>query len=341
MTTEPAPRPAVTAVAAVVETPGQPAVLVDVEVDRPVLEEHDLLVEVRAVSVNPVDTKVRKGHTEGRRVLGYDAAGVVREVGPGVTLFAPGDEVYYAGNIARPGTNAELHAVDERIVARRPGSLTFAEAAALPLVSITAWEGLFDKLRLEPSSRGTLLVVGATGGVGALVLQLAEAMLPDVRVVATASPANAEQARAWGAEATVDHHADLRPQLADAAPDGIDWVFTSRVEGEGQLALYEEVLNPFGAVVAIDDPEVLDVAFLKSKSISFHWELMFTRPLAGGDGQLAQHRLLQQVADLVDAGRVVAPVAQVLTPLDAARLTEAHALVEAGRVVGKVVVAAG
>lgn len=315
--------------------------LADVEVDRPVLREHDLLVEVRAVSVNPVDTKVRRGHTDGTRVLGYDASGVVLEVGPAVTLFAPGDDVFYAGDISRAGTDAALHAVDERIVGRRPRSLDHAHAAALPLVSITAWESLFDKLRLDASSRGTLLVIGATGGVGAMVLQLAEALLPGVRVVATASAGNVDQALAWGAEETVDHHGDLRAQLEQAAPDGVDWVFTSRVEVEGQLALYEEVLNPFGAIVAIDDPETLDIAFLKSKSISFHWELMFTRPLAGGEGQRVQHEVLQRVADLVDEGRLVAPVAQVLAPLDAARLTEAHALVEAGRVVGKVVVAAG
>ncbi|WP_139984262.1 zinc-binding alcohol dehydrogenase family protein [Nocardioides litoris] len=334
----------IAAVAAVVPSPGSPAVLADVQVDRPVAGEHDLLVEVRAVSVNPVDLKVRAGHTEGERVLGYDAAGVVVEVGPAVTLFAPGDEVFYAGSIGRPGTDAALHAVDERIVARRPASLSWAEAASLPLVSITAWEGLFDKLRLTAESRGTLLVVGATGGVGALVLQLADALLPGVRVVATASAANAEQARAWGAEATVDHHADggdLQPQLAEAAPDGVDWVFTSRVEGEGQLALYEEVLNPFGEIVAIDDPEELDVAFLKPKSISFHWELMFTRPLAGGDAQLPQHHLLTRVAALVDDGRVTAPVAEELAPLDAATLERAHELVRGGRVVGKVVVAAG
>ena len=314
--------------------------LVDVELAAPVPEAHDLLVEVRAVSVNPVDTKVRRGgDPEGPRVLGFDAAGVVREVGSAVTLFAPGDEVFYAGDITRPGTNADLHAVDERIVGRKPTTLTYAEAAALPLTSITAWEGLFEKLRLTPQSVGTLFVVGATGGVGAMVLQLAEALLPDVRVVATASPVNAAWASGLGAEATVDHRGDVRAQLAEVAPGGVDWVFTSRIEDHGQIELYETVLNPFGEIVAIDDPEHLDVAFLKSKSLSLHWELMFTRAIAGGEQQVAQHHLLERVADLVDEGRLVAAVATVLTPLDAEQIRSAHALVEGGHVVGKVVVA--
>ncbi len=252
------------------------------------------------MSVNPVDVKVRGGgDPDGARVLGFDAAGVVVEVGEDVTLFQPGDEVWYAGDILRPGTNAELHVVDERIVARKPRSLSFADAAALPLTAITAWEGLFDKLRLTEASTGTLLVVGASGGVGSMVLQLAEALLPGVRVVATSST---EESEAWvrglGAEETVNH------------------------------------------IVAIDDPETLDIAFLKSKSISFHWELMFTRPIAGGDGQLAQHRLLTDVAALVDEGRVRSTATTVLRPIDAEQLRAAHRQVESGRTIGKVVVAA-
>ena len=319
-----------------------PASQVDVELPRPVPGARDLLVEVRAVSVNPVDVKVRGGgDPDGARVLGFDAAGVVVEVGEDVTLFQPGDEVWYAGDILRPGTNAELHAVDERIVAREPRSLSFADAAALPLTAITAWEGLFDKLRLTEASTGTLLVVGASGGVGSMVLQLADALLPGVRVIATSST---EESEAWvrglGAETTVNHRAgDLRSQIAAAAPDGVDWVFTARVADPGQLELYVDVLNPFGQIVAIDDPETLDIAFLKSKSISFHWELMFTRPIAGGDGQLAQHRLLTDVATLVDEGRVRSTATTVLSPIDAEQLRAAHRQVESGRTIGKVVVA--
>ncbi|MFY0409509.1 zinc-binding alcohol dehydrogenase family protein [Solicola sp. PLA-1-18] len=318
-----------------------PASLQDLEVPVPTPGEHDLLVEVRAVSVNPVDTKVRRGGDAegGPRILGYDAAGVVREVGAAVTLFSPGDEVFYAGSLVRPGTDAELHAVDERIVGRKPSTLTFAEAAALPLTAITAWEGLFDKLKLTAESEGTLFVPGASGGVGSVVLQLAEALLPRVRVVATSSrPETDEWVTGLGAEATVNHREDdLRGQLATAAPDGVDWIFTSRIEGEGQLELYTDVLNPFGEIVAIDDPETLDVAALKAKSLTLHWELMFTRPIAGGDLQLSQHRLLEQVADLVEAGDLRTTVTTTLSPIDAEQLREAHRLVEAGRVIGKVV----
>ncbi|MEO9323278.1 zinc-binding alcohol dehydrogenase family protein [Nocardioides sp. C4-1] len=318
-----------------------PASLLDLDLPRPAPGPRDLVVEVRAVSVNPVDTKVRRGgDPDETRVLGFDAAGVVVEVGADVTLFAPGDEVWYAGDITRPGTNSDLHLVDERIVGRKPAGLSYADAAAVPLTAITAWEGLFDKLRLEATSTGTLLVVGASGGVGSMVLQLAEALLPGVRVIATSSTSESD---AWvtdlGAEATVNHRADdLRAQVEAAAPDGVDWVFTTRVADPGQLALYVDVLNPFGEIVAIDDPEHLDIAFLKSKSISFHWELMFTRPIAGGDGQLAQHRLLEEVADLVEAGRLRSTATAVLAPIDAEQLREAHRRAEGGRTIGKVVV---
>ena len=318
-----------------------PDCLVDLELPRPVPGPRDLLVEVRAVSVNPVDTKVRRGGDPDQpRVLGYDAAGVVVEVGEEVGLFAVGDEVWYAGDLTRPGTDADLHLVDERLVGRKPRSLGFGEAAALPLTAITAWEGLFDKLKLTAESRGTLFVPGASGGVGSVVLQLAEALLPQVHVVATSSrPETDEWVRGLGADALVNHReGDLREQLAEAAPEGVDWVFTPRVEDPGALELYVDVLNPFGEIVAIDDPETLDIAFLKPKSISFHWELMFTRPIAGGDGQLRQHELLDEVADLVDAGRLRSTVTTVLSPIDAEQLREAHRLLETGRTVGKVVV---
>ena len=319
-----------------------PAALVDIELPRPPATGHDILVEVRAASVNPVDTKVRRGGDASEaRVLGFDAAGVVVEVGDEVTLFEAGDEVWYAGSIGRPGTNADLHLVDERIVSRKPTTLTFAEAAALPLTTITAWEGLFDKLKLTAESRGTLFVPGASGGVGSMVLQLAEELLPNVRVIATSSrPETDEWVRDLGAEAWVNHRADdVHEQLVAAAPDGVDWVFTSRVGEPGQLDLYVSVLNPFGEIVAIDNLNGLDIDALKSKSLTFHWELMFTRPLAGGDAQLSQHRLLERVAELVEAGKIRSTVTTVLQPINAEQLREAHRLVETGRTIGKVVVA--
>ncbi|MGP5049135.1 alcohol dehydrogenase catalytic domain-containing protein [Glutamicibacter ardleyensis] len=211
-----------------------PKSLISQEIELPELGPHDLLVAVEAVSVNPVDMKVRLGTpADGFKVLGFDAAGTVQEVGSAVTLFAPGDEVYYAGSIDRPGTNQRLHLVDERITGRKPATLSFAEAAALPLTAITAWETLFDRLQLTEQSTGTLLVVGATGGVGSIMLALAEVLLPQVTVIATASDdERAAWARDLGAENTVNHHEDLATQVLTLAPHGVDWLFTAHSEGQ-------------------------------------------------------------------------------------------------------------
>jgi NADPH2:quinone reductase len=317
-----------------------PRSLQDVTVPVPELRPHDLLVDVRAVSVNPVDVKVRASRDPegGVEVIGFDGAGIVRDVGSEVTLFAAGDEVFYAGQINRPGTNASLQAVDERIVGPKPATLSFAEAAALPLTSITAWEGLFEKLKLTPASRGTLLMVGGSGGVGSVVLQLAEVLLPDVTVVATSSrPETDEWVLGLGAEATVNHRGDLLAEIKQAAPDGIDWIFSA--QSKGQFALFTEVLNPFGQVVAIDDAPDADINQLKSKSLSWHWELMFTKAINQTDDMVEQHRLLVEIARLVDEGRVRTTATTILEPLDAEQLREAHRLVEDGHVIGKVVVA--
>ena len=300
---------------------------------------HDILVAVKAVSVNPVDVKVRASGNRGQkdRVLGWDAAGTVVAVGDEVTLFQPGDEVYYAGSLDRPGSYARQQLVDERIVARKPTSLDHAAAAALPLTAITAWEALFDKLRLDQDSTGTILVLGAAGGVGSILIQLVKA-LTGVRVIATASR---PESRAWveglGADVVVDHRAsDLDRQILAAAPGGVDDVFTA--QSKGRIPLFTKVVRPFGQIVAIDDERDLDVMALKDKAISWHWEFMFARPRHGWD-LIAQHRLLARVAELVDAGRLRTTLTQTLTPLDAASLREAHRIVESGRAVGKIVVA--
>ncbi|MGB4777299.1 zinc-binding alcohol dehydrogenase family protein [Microbacterium sp.] len=301
---------------------------------------HDLLVEVRAVSVNPVDVKIRASGNRARadRVLGWDASGVVVAVGDEVTLFAPGDEVFYAGSLDRPGSYASRQLVDERIVGRKPATLTYAEAAALPLTGITAWEALFDKLRLTEHSTGALLVLGAAGGVGSMVIQLAKA-LTGMTVIATASR---PESRAWvtqlGADIVLDHSApDFEKQIRAAAPGGVDCVFTA--QSRGRIPLFVKVLRPFGEIVAIDDERDLDFYALKDKSISWHWEFMFARSRYGWDLQ-AQHDLLNRIAALIDAGRIRSTVTRVLAPLNAARLREAHAIVETGRATGKIVVAA-
>lgn len=313
-----------------------PDVFVEREVEVPALGPHDILVEVSAVSVNPVDTKERVRTDPGDfRVLGYDAVGTVRALGAEAELFAVGDRVYYAGSIRRPGSNQQLQAVDERIVALAPTSLTDTQAAALPLTTITAWEALFDKLGLSRGSTGTLLVVGATGGVGTILLQVAEALLPGVSVIATASDdERARYVRSLGAEHVVDHRGDLAAQVLDIVPAGIDWVFTAH--SADQAETYARLMRPFGEIVGIDGGPG-DFLPLRAKSISWHWEFMFSRPIFAPADMIAQHELLSRVAELVDGGRIRSTTTTELAPISAATLKEAHRLVETGRTVGKIV----
>ncbi len=319
--------------------PADPRSLVDVQVPRPVPGGHDVLVRVEAVSVNPADVQSRAHGrpTPQGRILGYDGAGRVVGVGPEVTLFRPGDDVWWAGQINRPGSNADYQLVDERIVGRKPDTLDWAQAAALPLTTITAWESLFDRLGLHEGSHGTLLVAGATGGVGSMVLQLAQTLLPSVTTVATSSSAEGDQwVRSLGAEATVNYRDDMAARLKDIAPAGLDWVFTSH--SRGQIELYAQVIKPFGHIVAIDDVRGQDHLPLKAKSIAWHWELMFTRPVQHTPDMIGQHRLLSAVADLVDAGRLRSTLTRRLTGFDAATLRQAHAAVETGTTIGKIAV---
>ncbi|MET7300687.1 zinc-binding alcohol dehydrogenase family protein [Embleya sp. NPDC005575] len=312
-----------------------PESLLDLELPVPTPGPRDLLVRVEAVALNPVDYKVRQNADPGGepRVLGWDAAGTVVAVGDQVKLFSVGDEVYYAGALDRPGANAGFHAVDERLVARKPVSLSFPEAAALPLTSLTAWEGLFDHLKLADAG-GTLLVTAAAGGVGSMVTQLARART-GLTVIGTASrPETAEFARRMGAHHIVDHHRPLAPQLAETAPGGVDYVF-STTGTERNLPVYAEVLKPFGAIVAIDDFDSLPIGSLKAKSIAFHWEFMFTRSMFATPDQQEQHHILTEVARLVDAGTVASTATRDLGPVNAANLREAHRLQESGSTIGK------
>jgi len=314
-----------------------PASLEDLEVPVPTPGPHDLLVRVEAVSVNPVDVKVRASADPGDepRILGYDAAGTVVATGSDVLLFTPGDEVYYAGTIDRPGTDAQFHVVDERIVGHKPRTLSFGEAAALPLTTITAWESLFDRFRLNPESAGVLLVLGAAGGVGSMVTQLARA-LTRVVIIGTASrPESQQWVRDLGAHHVIDHHG-LVDGVRGITPDGVTHVFSTHTAGA--IEDFAEILRPYGAVVAIDDPQGLDIYPLKNKSISFSWEFMFTRPLYRPVDLAEQHELLDRVAGLVDEGTIRTTVTRELGPINAATLRQAHGLVEQGRTTGKVVV---
>jgi zinc-binding alcohol dehydrogenase family protein len=323
---------------------GEPESLVDLEVEKPVPTGCDLLVKVEAVSVNPVDTKVRlRGNPDPQKpkILGFDAAGVVKATGPAARLFKPGDKVWYAGSIARSGTNAACHLVDERIVGRMPKSLSFPQAAALPLTAITAWEMLFDRLGVrigKPAAAGAILIIGGAGGVGSIAIQLAR-RLTGLTVVATASRA---ETRAWcldlGAHHVIDHSKPLADQLGAIGLKSVDYLF-SITGTEQYLPQIVEIVAPQGKFGLIDDPKALDALPFKRKSVSIHWESMFTRSLFGTDDMIAQHRLLSEVADLVDDGLIRTTLGETMGTIDAATLKKAHALIESGRAKGKIVLA--
>jgi zinc-binding alcohol dehydrogenase family protein len=317
------------------------AALQDVVLPEPRAEGHDLLVRVAAISVNPVDTKIRTRVDPGGvpKVLGWDAAGTVEAVGPDCTLFRRGDAVFYAGSVARAGCNSELHLVDERIVGPKPATLGFAAAAALPLTAITAWEMLFDVLQVprdEAASGEALLLIGGAGGVGSIAIQLAR-RLTGLRVIATASR---PETRAWclslGAHDVVDHHGDLPAQLAAIGAAQVRTVFSTNNTDRHWPAI-ATVLAPRGRVGLIDDPGPFDIGLIKRKSGSLHWEFMFTRPVFATPDMIEQHRLLAEVSRLVDAGVIRTTLTETLGPITAANLRRAHALIESGRTRGKLV----
>ena len=308
------------------------------QVPTPAPTGHDLLVEVHAISMNPIDTKQRRSvDPNGFRVLGYDAAGVVTAAGQSVDGFAVGDEVMFSGQLNRDGSNQQQQLVDSRLVARAPRGLSWAERASLPLVSITAYECLMVSLGLTAESRGTLLVNNATGGVGSAMLQLADALLPNVTVIATASTdERAAFVTDLGAEHVVNHRGDLAEQVLAIAPNGVDWVFSSKSEGMGPV--FAQLLRPRGHIVAIDEiSELTDLMALKQKSITWHWESMFTRPLFQDDADKAeQGRLLTHVTELVESGRMRPVVSEVLSPISVDTLAQAHQRSETGSTLGKV-----
>ena len=319
-----------------------PAALVDLDLPKPQAAGRDLLVAVQAISVNPVDTKVRKSAAppEGEaKVLGWDAVGIVEAVGPDVTLFKAGDAVYYAGSIARPGANAEFHLVDERIVGRKPSTLSNAEAAALPLTAITAWELLFDRLGAVVGKKrdaGHLLIIGGAGGVGSILIQLAR-RLTGLTVIATASrPETREWCLSLGAHHVIDHSKPFLPQLQALGIENVEKV-ASLTNTSDHFDGIVEVVAPQGKLLLIDDPETLDIMPLKRKAVSVHWELMFTRSLFQTPDMIEQHHLLNEVADLIDAGIIRTTLGEQFGTINAENLKRAHALIESGKAKGKVV----
>ena len=327
-----------------------PDSLTDIELPQPTAGGHDLLVRVRAIAVNPVDYKIRQRVTPGTgeyKVLGWDAVGVVVATGDRVTQFEPGDLVYYAGDLNRQGSNAEFQLVDERLVGNKPKSLSDAEAAALPLTSITAWELLFEHLSIQQQAPGAteatdevILVVGAAGGVGSILLQLAKA-ITGATVIATASR---ESSRDWvkklGADHVIDHTQPLQPQVETLIRNGLGQVtHVASLNSTGSyFESYTELLAPFGRIAMIDDPEKrLDVMKMKPKSQSLHIEFMFARSMFKAPDMIEQSRLLNRVAELVDTGHIQTTVGKHLGAINAANLRTAHAELESGKSIGKIV----
>lgn len=316
--------------------------LEDITLPVPVPTGRDIRVAVRAVSVNPVDTKIRRGVAPPpgeHKVVGWDAAGVVDAVGPEATLFKPGDEVFYAGSLDRPGTNSALHIVDERIVGRKPRNLNFAEAAALPLTAITAWEALFDRLKVTvptPEGAGSILVVGGAGGVGSIAIQILR-QLTGLTIIATASrPETQAWVKEMGAHHVVDHRKPLNEEVRRLGLSAPGFVF-STTETDKHLDAIVDLMAPQGRFGLIDDPPPLDIMKLKRKSLSLHWELMFTRPLYGTADIEEQHRLLNRVSAMVEEGKIRTTMSAHFGAITAANLLKAHALIESGSARGKIV----
>ncbi len=315
--------------------------LVDIEIQPPIAQGYDLLVRVQAISVNPVDTKIRKNvsaEPDQWKVLGWDAVGIVEAIGDKVSNFEVGDQVWYAGALNRQGSNSEFQLVDERIVGHKPKSLNAEQAAALPLTTITAWEMLFDRLQIPKvaAENTTILVIGGAGGVGSITIQLLK-QLTNLTIISTASRS---ETKAWveqlGADYVLDHRQSLAEQIKLLDLTAPKYVF-STTQTDQHLADIAELIAPQGHFGLIDDPETLDIKIFKSKSVSVYWEFMFTRSMFETEDMMKQSKLLNQVAQLIDDGQIKTTVSQVLSPINATNLIKAHQQIESGSTKGKIV----
>ena len=322
-----------------------PDCFAEIELEKPQPSNRDLLVKVKAVSVNPVDCKIRRSVKDKLvtpRILGWDAAGIVEQVGDRVSLFKPGDEVYYAGSITRPGSNSEYQLVDERIVGKKPATLSFPEAAALPLTTITAWEALFERLGIEPHKTAKnlaskVLIIGGAGGVGSIAIQLA-AQVAGLQVIATASRKESiDWCLKMGSNYCIDYREPFAASLEKIALKEVDYILCFN-DTDRYFKDMVNVIKPQGKICSIVETEhPLDMNSIKSKSVTFAWEFMFTKSMYETDDIQSQHELLNQVADLVDRGILKTTVTQNLGALNAINLAKAHALLESGKTIGKLV----
>lgn len=317
-----------------------PSCFLELELPIPTATGHDLLVQVEAVSVNPVDTKVRsriEGVLDEPCIAGYDAAGIVNAVGDEVTLFKPGDAVYYAGDITRPGTNSRLHLVDERIVGKKPETLPFEEAAAMPLTTITAWEALFHRMEVEKGK--SILIIGGAGGVGSIAIQLAK-VVAGMRVIATASrKESADWCRNLGADEIINHHKPFSGEFSRIGVDGVDYILCLN-STELHIGNMADVINPQGRICTIvetKDNQPVDVNVFQRKSVGFMWELMFTRSMFNTVDMQSQGDLLNEASRLLDRGQLRTTMTKSCGPLTTENLSKAHGLIETGRTIGKIV----
>ena len=319
-----------------------PKFLMDFEIDKPTPGKRDIRVAIKAIAINPVDVKVHapKDKVEDiPRILGWDASGIVEAVGDEVTLFNVGGEVYYAGDITRPGAYAEFQCVDERIVGRKPKTLSFAEAAALPLTTITAYESFFDRLGLdrEGGNKGeTLLIIGGAGGVGSIGIQLAKHA--GLTVIATVSrPETIDWVKKLGADHVINHREALLPQVENLGLTYIDHIAIFN-HTDGHWDAVTDLIKPQGNIVTIvENSEPLDMEQLKSKAAGLIWEFMFARAMYETPDMIKQHELLNYVSEQIDAGHIQTTVNEILKPINARNLRQAHKLVETGRAKGKIV----
>jgi zinc-binding alcohol dehydrogenase family protein len=323
-----------------------PQSLVDLYIEKPIPTGRDLLVKVKAISVNPADLGVREKHNyeeESPKILGWDVAGIVEQVGAECQLFKPGDEIYYAGSVTRPGGNSEFHLVDERIAGNKPKSLDFAQAAALPLTSITAWEGLYDRLGISHSAEETksILIIGAAGGVGSIATQLAK--LAGLTVIGTASrPESIQWTTNQGADFTINHNDPFAAQLKKLGFETVDYIFCLN-DTVQHFANMAEVIAPQGKICSIVPADKaswtgsLAMDLLFAKCITFVWELMFTRSMFQTKDMIKQHDLLNKLADLIDNGKLKTTLTERLEPINATNLRLVHEKMETGRSIGKIV----
>ncbi|EJR46077.1 zinc-binding alcohol dehydrogenase [Bacillus cereus VD107] len=321
----------------------QPESLLDVMVPKSSPKGRDILVKVKSISVNPADPIVRAYDNKSGEppyILGWDVAGIVEQVGAQCTLFKPGDEVFYAGSLVRPGGNSEFHVVDERIVGSKPTSIDFADAASLPLTSITAWEGLFDRLAIsqdpESNKNKSILIIGAAGGVGSIAVQLAN--LAGLTVIGTASRTESIQwVKNLGANFVINHYEDFLPQLQKIGLDHVDYIFCLNNTDQHWNNMVQAIAPQGKICLIVENEAPIALGLLKSKSVTVAWETMFTRSTFNTEDIEKQHSLLNRIAELVDRGKIRTTVTERISPINAANLKLAHAKIESGKTIGKIV----